>query len=51
MSNIMDTEENNFNILIYHLDIRKQIEELYTTINGYEAHINFLIDKYCSKKP
>lgn len=60
-------EETNFNILVYHLDLQKQseIEDLICkykslfakdkydigTVKGYEAHIDLLVDKYCSKRP
>lgn len=57
----------NFNILVNHLDTQQQsrIDELICkygtlfakdkydigTVKGYEAHIDLLIDKYCSKRP
>lgn len=58
---------SNFNIAINHLDIEEKtvIEELINkykplfakdkydigTVQGYEAHIDLIIDKYCSKRP
>lgn len=60
-------EEKNFNILVNHLDLKQQSEieglickykSLFAkdkydigTVKGYEAHIDLLIDKYCSKRP
>lgn len=59
--------EDNFNISINHLDtenhsgIKKltcKYKSLFAkdkydigTVKGYEAHIDLLIDKYCSKRP
>lgn len=57
----------NFNISVNHLGLQEQSEinnlickyrSLFAkdkydvgTVNGYEAHIDLLIDKYCSKRP
>lgn len=60
-------EVANFNISVNHLDTQKrsEIDELICkykslfakdrydvgTVNGYEAHIDLLVDTYCSKRP
>lgn len=60
-------EVTNFDISVNHLDLREQakIENLICqyknlfakdkydigTVKGYEAHIDLLVDKYCSKRP